>query len=65
MKPGFADKLRSVSSPEEVIAVFDEAKVADKVAEKVVVAPSGDRPFIVVVTACTTGLHTHIWRKKL
>src|SRR5574344_1667366 len=24
MKPGFADKLRSVSSPEEVIAVFDE-----------------------------------------
>ncbi|HEM3665051.1 TPA: PTS sugar transporter subunit IIA [Streptococcus suis] len=66
MKPGFADKLRSVSSPEEVIAVFDEAEAADKVAEEVVVAPNGDRPFIVAVTACTTGIaHTYMAEEAL
>ena len=66
MKPGFADKLRSVSSPEEVIAVFDEAEAADKVAEEVVLAPSGDRPFIVAVTACTTGIaHTYMAEEAL
>lgn len=66
MKPGFADKLRSVSSPEEVIAVFDEAEAADKVAEEVVAAPSADRPFIVAVTACTTGIaHTYMAEEAL
>ncbi|HFH9939767.1 TPA: fructose-specific PTS transporter subunit EIIC [Streptococcus suis] len=66
MKPGFADKLRSVSSPEAVIAVFDEAEAADKVAEEVVAAPSGDRPFIVAVTACTTGIaHTYMAEEAL
>lgn len=66
MKPGFADKLRSVSSPEEVIAVFDEAEAADKVAQEVVVAPSGYRPFIVAVTACTTGIaHTYMAEEAL
>ena len=66
MKPGFADKLRSVSSPEEVIAVFDEAEAADKVAQEVVVAPSADRPFIVAVTACTTGIaHTYMAEEAL
>ncbi|MCK3974859.1 PTS transporter subunit EIIA [Streptococcus suis] len=61
MKPGFADKLRGVSSPEEVISVFDKAEAADKAAEEVVAAPSGDRPFIVAVTACTTGIaHTYM-----
>ena len=66
MKPGFADKLRSVSSPEEVIAVFDEAEAADKVAQEVFVAPSGDRPFIVAVTACTTGIaHTYMAEEAL
>ncbi|HEL1996146.1 TPA: PTS sugar transporter subunit IIA [Streptococcus suis] len=66
MKPGFADKLRSVSSPEEVIAVFDTAEVADKATEEVVAAPSGDRPFIVAVTACTTGIaHTYMAEEAL
>ncbi|HEL1596164.1 TPA: PTS sugar transporter subunit IIA [Streptococcus suis] len=61
MKPGFADKLRGVSSPEEVISVFDAAEAADKAAEEVVAAPSGNRPFIVAVTACTTGIaHTYM-----
>ncbi|HFR3427802.1 TPA: fructose-specific PTS transporter subunit EIIC [Streptococcus suis] len=66
MKAGFADKLRGVSSPEEVISVFDAAEAADKAAEEVVVAPSGDRPFIVAVTACTTGIaHTYMAEEAL
>ncbi|HFI0563024.1 TPA: fructose-specific PTS transporter subunit EIIC [Streptococcus suis] len=66
MKAGFADKLRGVSSPEEVIAVFDTAEAVDKAAEEVVVAPSGDRPFIVAVTACTTGIaHTYMAEEAL
>ncbi|HFI0922478.1 TPA: fructose-specific PTS transporter subunit EIIC [Streptococcus suis] len=66
MKPGFADKLRGVSSPEEVISVFDAAEAADKAAEEVVAAPSGDRPFIVAVTACTTGIaHTYMAEEAL
>ncbi|WP_105155401.1 fructose-specific PTS transporter subunit EIIC [Streptococcus suis] len=66
MKPGFADKLRGVSSPEEVISVFDAAEAADKTAEEVVAAPSGDRPFIVAVTACTTGIaHTYMAEEAL
>lgn len=66
MKPGFADKLRGVSSPEEVISVFDAAEASDKAAEEVVAAPSGDRPFIVAVTACTTGIaHTYMAEEAL
>ncbi|HEM6266133.1 TPA: PTS sugar transporter subunit IIA [Streptococcus suis] len=66
MKPGFADKLRGVSSPEEVISVFDAAEAADKAVEEVVAAPSGDRPFIVAVTACTTGIaHTYMAEEAL
>ncbi|NQM12979.1 PTS transporter subunit EIIA [Streptococcus suis] len=66
MKAGFADKLRGVSSPEEVIAVFDTAEAADKAAEEVVAAPSGNRPFIVAVTACTTGIaHTYMAEEAL
>ncbi|MFM0583297.1 fructose-specific PTS transporter subunit EIIC [Streptococcus suis] len=66
MKPGFADRLRAVTNPEEVIAVFDTAEEADKAAEEVVAAPSGDRPFIVAVTACTTGIaHTYMAEEAL
>ncbi|WP_421445539.1 PTS fructose transporter subunit IIABC [Streptococcus suis] len=66
MKPGFADKLRGVSSPEEVISVFDAAEAADKATEEVATAPSGDRPFIVAVTACTTGIaHTYMAEEAL
>ncbi|HEL1981289.1 TPA: PTS sugar transporter subunit IIA [Streptococcus suis] len=66
MKAGFADRLRAATNPEEVIAVFDTAEVADKAVEEVVVAPSGDRPFIVAVTACTTGIaHTYMAEEAL
>ncbi|NRG98752.1 PTS transporter subunit EIIA [Streptococcus suis] len=66
MKPGFADRLRAATNPEEVIAVFDTAEEADKAVEEVVAAPSGDRPFIVAVTACTTGIaHTYMAEEAL
>ncbi|MGO0057001.1 PTS fructose transporter subunit IIABC [Streptococcus suis] len=66
MKAGFADRLRVATNPEEVIAVFDTAEAADKATEEVVAAPSGDRPFIVAVTACTTGIaHTYMAEEAL
>ncbi|WP_449449676.1 PTS fructose transporter subunit IIABC [Streptococcus suis] len=66
MKAGFADRLRAATNPEEVITVFDTAEAADKATEEVVAAPSGDRPFIVAVTACTTGIaHTYMAEEAL
>ena len=66
MKPGFADKLRQASTPEQVIAAFDaEEQVAAaeeaKKAEAVKEAATSDKPLIVAVTACTTGIaHTYM-----
>ncbi|HFI0958908.1 TPA: fructose-specific PTS transporter subunit EIIC [Streptococcus suis] len=66
MKAGFADRLRAATNPEEVITVFDTAEAADKAVEEVVASPSGDRPFIVAVTACTTGIaHTYMAEEAL
>ena len=66
MKPGFADKLRHVSSPEGVLAVFDAAEIAEKTTAEATVTPNGDRPFIVAVTACTTGIaHTYMAEEAL
>ena len=65
MKDGFADKLRKVSSPDEVIALFDQT--FEKAAEPATVAPAtegGD--FLVAVTACTTGIaHTYMAQEAL
>lgn len=71
MKPGFADKLRQASTPEQVIAAFDaeeqeaaaeEAKKAEAVKE----AASSDKPLIVAVTACTSGIaHTYMAEEAL
>ena len=71
MKPGFADKLRQASNPDEVIATFDEEEqeaVAEeaKKAEAVKEAASSDKPLIVAVTACTTGIaHTYMAEEAL
>ncbi|WP_247923306.1 PTS fructose transporter subunit IIABC [Streptococcus parasanguinis] len=71
MKPSFADKLRQASTPDQVIAAFDaeeqeaateEAKKAEAVKE----AASSDKPLIVAVTACTTGIaHTYMAEEAL
>ena len=71
MKPGFADKLRQASTPDQVIAAFDaeEQEVAAeeaKKAEAVKEAASSDKPLIVAVTACTTGIaHTYMAEEAL
>ena len=71
MKPGFADKLRQASTPEQVIAAFDaEEQVAAaeeaKKAEAGKEAASSDKPLIVAVTACTTGIaHTYMAEEAL
>lgn len=71
MKPGFADKLRQASNPDEVIATFDEEEqeaVAEeaKKAEAAKEALSSDKPLIVAVTACTTGIaHTYMAEEAL
>lgn len=71
MKPGFADKLRQASTPDQVIVAFDaeeqeaaaeEAKKAEAVKE----AASSDKPLIVAVTACTSGIaHTYMAEEAL
>ena len=71
MKPGFADKLRQASNPDEVIATFDaeeQEAVAEeaKKAEADKEAVSSDKPLIVAVTACTTGIaHTYMAEEAL
>ena len=71
MKPGFADKLRQASNPDEVIATFDaeeQEAVAEeaKKAEAAKEAVSSDKPLIVAVTACTTGIaHTYMAEEAL
>ena len=71
MKPGFADKLRQASTPDQVIAAFDaeeQEAAADeaKKAEAVKEAASSDKPLIVAVTACTTGIaHTYMAEEAL
>lgn len=65
LKDGFAAKLRNVTSADEVIATFDAAEEANKVAEAPV-APKVGEDFIVAVTACTTGIaHTYMAEEAL
>ena len=65
LKDGFADKLRKVTSAEEVIAAFDAEEASNKAAAAPV-APAADQDFIVAVTACTTGIaHTYMAEEAL
>lgn len=71
MQDGFADRLRKVTSPDEVIAAFntgeEEAQAEEaKKAQGVKAAASSDKPLIVAVTACTTGIaHTYMAEESL
>lgn len=71
MQDGFADRLRQVTSPDEVIAAFntgeEEAQAEEaKKAQAVKEAASSDKPLIVAVTACTTGIaHTYMAEESL
>lgn len=68
MKDGFADKLRQVTSPDEVIATFDAAEEENKAEAVSKAAPvtDDDKPLVVAVTACTTGIaHTYMAEEAL
>ena len=64
MKDGFADKLRQVTSADQVIELFD--KVSEKAQETAQVPTNDSADFIVAVTACTTGIaHTYMAQEAL
>ena len=67
LKDGFADQLRKVTTADEVIATFNAAEEDNKAKEEVKAAPvSDDKPLIVAVTACTTGIaHTYMAEEAL
>ncbi len=67
LKDGFADQLRQVTSADEVIATFNAAEEDNKVKEEAKAASvSDDKPLIVAVTACTTGIaHTYMAEEAL
>ena len=65
MQDDFADRLRQVTSADKVIEAFnigeEEAQAEEvKKAQAVKEAASSDKPLIVAVTACTTGI-AHIY----
>jgi len=64
MKDGFADKLRQVTSADQVIELFNQA--SEKAEEPVQVSANDSGDFIVAVTACTTGIaHTYMAQEAL
>ena len=65
MKDGFTDKLRQVTSPDQVFELFDQA--SEKAEEPAVVEPANEGgDFLVAVTACTTGIaHTYMAQEAL
>ncbi len=64
MKDGFADKLRQVTSADQVIELFDQA--SEKAQEPVQASANESGDFIVAVTACTTGIaHTYMAQEAL
>ncbi|WP_236681983.1 fructose-specific PTS transporter subunit EIIC [Streptococcus thermophilus] len=71
MQDGFADRLRQVTSADEVIEAFnigeEEAQAEEaKKAQAVKEAASSDKPLIIAVTACTTGIaHTYMAEESL
>lgn len=67
LKDGFADQLRQVTSADEVIATFNAAEEDNKAKEELKAAPvSDDKPLVVAVTACTTGIaHTYMAEEAL
>lgn len=64
LKPNFIDALKATNTPDEVLALIEEGENEQneaKKAEAVVTNSNDDRPLIVAVTACPTGIaHTYM-----
>lgn len=64
--PDFVAKLKTANTPEQVQAIFAAAEEETATEEETVVTPSANRPFIVAVTACPTGIaHTYMAEDSL
>jgi PTS system fructose-specific IIC component len=65
LQDGFTDKLKAAKTPEEVVALFDEDQVEEPTMYGAATADK-DAPFLVAVTACTTGIaHTYMAEEAL
>lgn len=69
MNPDVVTALKEANTPDDVQAIFAKA-VAEKQAEEAKkdaqAAPSGDKPYIVAVTACPNGIaHTYMAEENL
>ena len=57
LQDGFMDELKAAQTPEAVVALFSEQEVTPEPVTTV----AQDAPFLVAVTACTTGIaHTYM-----
>lgn len=66
MKDGFADALRTKTTPSDVLATFNAAEADAVQADSTPVSVDADQDFIVAVTACTTGIaHTYMAEEAL
>lgn len=66
LKDGFADLLKSATTPDEVIDAFKSEGASDKSVEKPEQDTSDHKKYIVAVTACTTGIaHTYMAEEAL
>ncbi|BDR58938.1 PTS fructose transporter subunit IIABC [Xylocopilactobacillus apicola] len=67
MKDGFVDKLRLTKTPQDVIDLFKNTKIDDDEEEsEPEPTDNADRPYLVAVTACTTGIaHTYMAEEAL
>lgn len=64
MKDGFANSLRTTTTPDQVLATFNAAEAAT--VEEAVAEINNDEDFVVAVTACTTGIaHTYMAEEAL
>ena len=59
--PDFVAKLKTATTPEEIQGAFAEAEKAEEETVEETIDEHSDRPFIVAVTACPTGIaHTYM-----
>ncbi|WP_337019662.1 fructose-specific PTS transporter subunit EIIC [Oceanobacillus massiliensis] len=64
--PEFVNKLKQAATPEEVHALFDQSEQDAEATANAPEEKSEDKPFIVAVTACPTGIaHTYMAEDSL
>lgn len=64
MRDGFADELRTKTTPDEVLATFNAAE--DETVKENITTFNDAQDFVVAVTACTTGIaHTYMAEEAL